>query len=311
MMTSWKEGRRKIPSNKSSCSLRTVPARREASFLLLSASMTVEAAAVLPLFLFLMANLLYLTEMVRVQSAAEAALYETASTLAEYAFYLAPETAGAAGAGGRGPAVPEGLPVFGEAAAASLSEVWASGNVQRLMGEAGVSGGALAEPVTLTGSEIDARSGRIRLSARFSVRTLLSVMGMPASGLQSACAGHTWTGYQTGSGETGSEADLDDTIVFITDYGSVYHRSRECTYLKPSVHRVPSSSLHSLRNSSGAIYYACPFCGAAAGGSVYVTGYGNRYHSSASCGAIERNVQEVRLSAVKGRMPPCSKCGGG
>ena len=123
MMTSWKEGRRKIPSNKSSCSLRTVPARREASFLLLSASMTVEAAAVLPLFLFLMANLLYLTEMVRVQSAAEAALYETAAALAEYAFYLEPETAGAAG--GSGPAGPEVLPVFGEAAASSLSEAWA------------------------------------------------------------------------------------------------------------------------------------------------------------------------------------------
>ena len=107
-MTSWKEGRRKIPSNKSSCSLRTVTARREASFLLLSASMTVEAAAVLPLFLFLMANLLYLTEMVRVQSAAEAALYETAAALAEYAFYLEPETAGAAG--GSGPAGPEVLP---------------------------------------------------------------------------------------------------------------------------------------------------------------------------------------------------------
>ena len=309
MMTSWKEGRRKIPSNKSSCSLRTVPARREASFLLLSASMTVEAAAVLPLFLFLMANLLYLTEMVRVQSAAEAALYETAAALAEYAFYLEPETAGAAG--GSGPAGPEVLPVFGEAAASSLSEAWAAGNVQQRMQEAGVSGGALAGPVTLAGSEIDARSGRIRLSARFSVRTLLSVMGMPASGLQSSCAGHTWTGYQTGSAQTGSEAGLDDTIVYITDYGSVYHRSRDCTYLKPSVHRVPSSSLHSLRNSSGAIYYACPFCGAAAGGSVYVTGYGNRYHSSASCGAIERNAQEVRLSAVKGRMPPCSKCGGG
>ena len=259
MMTSWKEGRRKIPSNKSSCSLRTVPARREASFLLLSASMTVEAAAVLPLFLFLMANLLYLTEMVRVQSAAEAALYETAAALAEYAFYLEPETAGAAG--GSGPAGPEVLPFFGEAAASSLSEAWAAGNVQQRM-------------------------------------------------LQSSCAGHTWTGYQTGSAQTGSEAGLDDTIVYITDYGSVYHRSRDCTYLKPSVHRVPSSSLHSLRNSSGAIYYACPFCGAAAGGSVYVTGYGNRYHSSASCGAIERNAQEVRLSAVKGRMPPCSKCGG-
>ncbi len=160
MMTSWKEGRRKIPSNKSSCSLRTVPARREASFLLLSASMTVEAAAVLPLFLFLMANLLYLTEMVRVQSAAEAALYETAAALAEYAFYLEPETAGAAG--GSGPAGPEVLPVFGEAAASSLSEAWAAGNVQQRMREAGVSGGALAGPVTLAGSEIDARSGRIR-----------------------------------------------------------------------------------------------------------------------------------------------------
>ena len=132
MMTSWKEGRRKIPSNKSSCSLRTVPARREASFLLLSASMTVEAAAVLPLFLFLMANLLYLTEMVRVQSAAEAALYETAAALAEYAFYLEPETAGAAG--GSGPAGPEVLPVFGEAAASSLSEAWAAGNVQQRRG---------------------------------------------------------------------------------------------------------------------------------------------------------------------------------
>ena len=53
----------------------------------LQASMTVEAAFVLPLFIFCMAQVLYVFDMIRLQSNMTAALHEAGTQLSEYSFY--------------------------------------------------------------------------------------------------------------------------------------------------------------------------------------------------------------------------------
>ena len=101
----------------------------------------------------------------------------------------------------------------------------------------------------------------------------------------------------------------DEEIVYVTPTGRVYHRERNCTYLLPRVRALPAGELNRERNESGGRYYACETCRPGKSGTVYVTEYGNRYHSSRNCSTISRTVKEVKLSAVVGRMPPCSKCG--
>lgn len=97
--------------------------------------------------------------------------------------------------------------------------------------------------------------------------------------------------------------------VYVTENGTVYHESSACTYLKPGVRQVDSGSLTLMRNHSGGKYYACEGC---AGGVVnqselWITPYGNRYHTRKDCTKINRNVTKILKSEAKGYRP-CSKC---
>lgn len=110
---------------------------------------------------------------------------------------------------------------------------------------------------------------------------------------------------------TGGQEDGDDEIVYITKNGSVYHKSRRCSYLSPSVSQTDGNGVTRLRNASGGKYYPCAKCmkrKSPNGRTVYITQYGNRYHGTKSCSEIMRTAIAARLSEVKGRKA-CSKCG--
>lgn len=103
-------------------------------------------------------------------------------------------------------------------------------------------------------------------------------------------------------------AQSDDVWVYITPYGSVYHCDRTCRYLDLSIRAVSRNSLAALRNADGAIYRKCERCRDGGNGTVYVTDYGTRYHSSLVCEGLKRTIYMVKLSQVGGKKA-CSKCG--
>lgn len=111
---------------------------------------------------------------------------------------------------------------------------------------------------------------------------------------------------------TRAEGDLQekDTTVYVTETGKVYHRTLECTYLKLSISQVKYEDLEYLRGEDGGKYYACERCG---GGifqkeqDVFVCNFGNRFHSNRACQKLTRNIRQIKLFEVGGRLP-CSKC---
>lgn len=112
-----------------------------------------------------------------------------------------------------------------------------------------------------------------------------------------------WTGYQP----MGMEA-ADDSIVYITDYGSVYHEDYQCRYLQLTIRYIPITELSGVRNLDGGIYRACEKCvHADTMIGVYVTEYGNKYHNSLNCSGLKRSIRVVKKSEVMGR-GACSKC---
>lgn len=112
-----------------------------------------------------------------------------------------------------------------------------------------------------------------------------------------------WTGYQRSQME-----DADDRIVYITDYGVVYHEDYQCRYLQLSIRYVSAEDLPGLRNLDGSVYTACEQCvHAASMTGVYITDYGNKYHNSLNCNGLKRTVRAVKKSEVAGRSA-CSKC---
>ena len=102
-----------------------------------------------------------------------------------------------------------------------------------------------------------------------------------------------------------------DDIVYVTHSGKVYHTDRTCTYLKAQIREVSFGELQETTNYNNEKYMPCSICiikGVTSYGNVYVTKYGDRYHSNISCKAILKNEMAVRLGAVKDKMA-CSKCG--
>lgn len=94
---------------------------------------------------------------------------------------------------------------------------------------------------------------------------------------------------------------------YITPNGTAYHLYDDCSYIHYEPVAVPGSKIELIRNDDGAIYHPCERCNPTRDGTVYVTYYGTRYHSSTSCTAIERNVQKISLDEVGGRHL-CQKC---
>lgn len=121
----------------------------------------------------------------------------------------------------------------------------------------------------------------------------------------------SWSGLQVKSNYSAIEDSEDDTIVYITKTGSVYHRNRSCSHIKLSIRSVigiPSQ----LRNDNGGKYYPCEKCCKEDKGitsTYYITSDGTRYHSLSDCSKIKRTVNEVSLSSVIESKRPCKRCG--
>ena len=98
--------------------------------------------------------------------------------------------------------------------------------------------------------------------------------------------------------------------VYVTENGTVYHRSRACSHLAVKAEAVPASEVGERRNRDGKKYTECSYCrDTARRDTVYITAYGTKYHYSTDCRSLTRVVKEVPLEEVKD-MKPCSTCGG-
>ena len=110
-----------------------------------------------------------------------------------------------------------------------------------------------------------------------------------------------WTGAVADDGDDEGE----EGWVYITPSGSAYHKTAECPYLKLSIRSVSVSELGTLRNKSGGIYYACSCY---KGGSLaYITDYGTQYHGDLNCSGLKRTIYKVSVDNV-GDRHACSKC---
>ena len=277
------------------------------------AGMTVEAALVLPLFLFCIFNILFLLDVIRLQSRVTAALQQTGDQICEYAWYreyAAPGTGGESGAeaAGSGIDVPD-------AAGDILSLAFVSGSMRNFLGSdymnstclRGGSGG-----ISCLRSHILEDNDIVEIHADYLTRPFIPILCGPDFTISSVYYGHAWTGYEIGSGTGGEtengEATQNDRVI-VAENGVVYHTDPNCVYLNPRAQEVDASDLDHLRSNDGSIYYPCEYCHPSKSGSVYITPDGNRYHSSRSCSRLTRTTHEETAEEASSHLRPCPKCG--
>lgn len=111
-----------------------------------------------------------------------------------------------------------------------------------------------------------------------------------------------WTGYDVS--ETG------ELSVYVTENGEVYHTNAECSHLNLTVRKVDRSVLAEFRNEEGVRYTLCELCDAVWSDVVWVTESGVRYHTSEDCAGIKRTVYEITLDTAKEKgYRLCARCG--
>lgn len=271
------------------------PLKRVSSFTLFHfrASVTVEAAFVLPLFLFFMLHILSAISMIEAQSRLGAALHQTGNQMA-FAGYVYGKTM---------EGVPEGI------AAVALTEGYARNRILSYAGgdyleHSSIRNGAAG--ISFAGTSIMGRNDIVEICLSYEIEPLFSVMGFDAFGMKQCYYGKAWTGFNVEDGV--SDITSEDPMVYITQTGTVYHTNRNCTYLNPSIQSISAEKVESVRNSSGAKYYPCQRCaGKQWQGQVYITEYGSSYHASVSCSGLKRTIYTIPLSEVGGR-GRCTKC---
>lgn len=263
---------------------------RRTSYMATSGSMTIEAALVVPLFIFCILNLLFGIQVIETSSRITASLHETGNEICSYGYAIKN-------------GVGDGLPVnLG-------SLVYASANVAKHLGSAvdkhgGIKGGIAG--INYLGSSVMRENDIVKLSVSYSLKYPVN-MGIRSYRLGTTYYGHAWTGYG-GLGDI-QTSEENDPIVYITPTGSVYHSSLHCSHLNIKTNQVLVDVVGEKRSADGSKYYPCSNCNAKnACGSVYITEYGNRYHSALNCSELKRTATAVHLSEAEGRRP-CSTCG--
>lgn len=119
-----------------------------------------------------------------------------------------------------------------------------------------------------------------------------------------------FSGYMKHRGEY--EDSEDNQIVYVAENGVVYHKSVTCSHiclkitgnavikeiLQSSKYNACERCIHSNGNSSGSL------------SALFITAYGDCYHSTLGCSGLKRTIRAVKLKEVSG-LRPCSRCATG
>lgn len=257
------------------------------------ASMTIEACLVLPLFLFAFLNIISIIELYRLQGNMSLAMHDTVKQMAVYGYeYQA--------LGGDDVGAVESL---------GMTYLYAAGRVKAKLGADYLDNSPLAggtAGISWLRSSVMQEDDCIDLVAEYLIKAPVADVGFGKQAFYNRMRTRAWTGYD--NAKNSASSTNEEEIVYITPEGTVYHRSRGCSYLKLSITSVDKSFLDTQRNQNGGKYYACSECGASCGNTVYITQYGDKYHATLSCNRLKRTILAVPISETGGR-GACSKCG--
>lgn len=160
--------------------------------------------------------------------------------------------------------------------------------------------------VYLIDNDTEKGEDMIRLQNTSTEKSPFSFMAIPKCRITTCCVVKPWTGYDVTNTK---EWKQEEEMVYITEYGKVYHRNRSCSYLALSIQITNTVSVKEKRNETGEQYLPCEYCKSDGMTTiVYITSYGNRYHTTAKCQGLKRTVIKIPFSQIE-EETPCKKCG--
>ena len=287
-----------------------------------NASLTVEASLVFPLFLFAVLSLCTIFRYLNAQYVVEKCMLSVARTAGAYpeiikAISEQKEAVTESFLGeialGRLPLCDRSVgEITGELADSLIIEELLQREIRKYPYAEGVISGS----VNCLGSVLYSTEETIRIKCAYSLKTPFHFLYSGADGIKvdQELEYRYFTGHMVESmlkeTEAGGAEDTDDTIVYVTEYGTVYHRSLECPSLRLVISQCPFPEVESRRNMGGGKYYPCERCAGRghAPEIVYITKDGDRYHYDRMCSGLKRTITEMILSEAARTKRPCRRC---
>lgn len=254
--------------------------RQEAPRHICRGAFTLEAAVIMPLLATLFVFFLFYFRIMQIQLVVQDALDTTARDLAVYAGVVEEE---------------KSIDYFVKAKSLVILKLAEDEKIKRY-----VSGDVFGIGL----SESEFLGDYVFLKANYQMKFPVNLLGKKVFYIHQQACYRKWTGWHQ-SENNGAE----DCYVYITETGSVYHKTLSCKYLDLSIHGVLESEVPKIRNESGQKYQKCNICAEKnnINTKLYITDYGTCYHYDLNCSGLKRTIYKVHLSEVEGK-GKCSKC---
>ncbi|MBR5930902.1 MAG: pilus assembly protein [Lachnospiraceae bacterium] len=268
-------------------------------------SLVIEAALALPVFFFFVVAVVYFLMIIFLQSNIQVSIEEAARSIGKKA-YLAEQMDQLTAGSGELDADTTGLLKAGINPLTLKAWILKDGLRQKVNASRIKDG---VDGFYTYYSSFDEAEGLLDVIVHYNYHVPFLPGNLGTLQLSQRCRSHIWTGRELSRQEGGKNAEEKETqTVYVTEYGSVYHTSKDCSYLDLSIHAIGISEVDGARNANGGKYYPCTCAQHASSGMVYITDYGTNYHTDLNCSGLKRTIREVALSEVE-EMHVCPKCG--
>lgn len=247
------------------------------SYKSVKASMTLEAALVLPVFLFAVLSLISTINIMKIKSCMDVAVAEAGNEIAieNYGGYVGDLA----------------MPLYvRQKINAFLDKNLSPKDAENISKYIFVTDISLFEEENIVAFRVDYR-----------VTPNFGILGLSSVKLHTTYYGHSWLGYE--------KKEEKETMVYISKEANVYHLNKNCTHLNVTIKEIPYANLDNYRNNSREKYKICSFCdNLTNNGTVYITPEGSNYHKIETCIGLTRSIYTVPLSTVLHKNV-CTRCG--
>lgn len=159
--------------------------------------------------------------------------------------------------------------------------------------------------IILSASLLGEEETAVRVRASYRLKIEIPFLGEYAFPGKAEAVQRVFSGYVEHGGEAGGNNGGD--VVYVTEHGSVYHTSLSCSHI---CLRIDGDSVKKILQEDK--YQACDKCmdNGKIPSVLYVTRYGDKYHSSLGCSGLKRTVKAIPRDEAEG-MRMCSRCAAG
>ncbi len=274
----------------------------------LAAAMTVEAALILPLFLFFFINLGSAIEMIRLHGNLQLALWDSGNRMCVYGHVSAAEGEDASKDERKNRGVWE------EMGDIALSYTYVKGQVVDYVGRDYLEESPLCDGIQglqFWESDVGALDAAVSedildIVMTYQVSPLMNIPYVKPFRMSNRYYGRLWTGYDV---TVADKEGVREDIVYVAEHAMVYHESATCTHLKLTIREVTMVEALKARNENGGKYTQCSKCvDKKLGATVFIAKEGDFYHRDKECSGLKRTIYTMLRELAVEKYRPCSRC---